>query len=69
MTEYFDDRVTVTVTTTKEGAVDILHGIEYVAHDSADPGKTWVTVAPVEKPDIMQSSNVDQANPNEDSWS
>lgn len=67
MTEYFDDRVTVTVTTTPAGAKDILDGLEYTAEDMSDPGQTWVTVAPVEKPDLHVLPA--PANPNEDSWS
>lgn len=64
---YFDDRVTVTVTTTRDGAKDILDGLESTVEDMADQDKTWVTVAPVEKPDLHIVSN--QENPNEDSWS
>ncbi len=65
MAEFFDDRVTVTVTTTPKGASDVLQGIESAARNIADPEKTWVTVAPVEKPDSMQSKK-EQSNPNED---
>jgi len=65
--DYFDDRVTVTVTTTRAGAAEVLEGLQYTAEDMPDPDKTWVTVAPVERPDMHLVST--PAHPNEDSWS
>lgn len=70
MTEHFDDRVVIQITTTPAGASDALTTLETFARESKNitPDDTWVTVAPVEKPESVKSVSKPE-NPNEDSWS
>lgn len=69
MAEHFDDRVTIQVTTTRAGASDALESLENFVKQSENINETntWVTVAPVEKPESMTSVSKPE-NPIEESW-